>query len=77
MNQENDRDEMRPEYDIRGGARGKYYARYMASRISVAAPPGVTVEVSSSTESIGLHPEESTYKLAAEPIYQPREPATR
>ena len=30
MNQENETeaDEMRPEYDIRGGVRGKYYERY-------------------------------------------------
>ena len=32
MNLENDRpdeDEMRPEYDLRGGVRGKYYKQYM------------------------------------------------
>ncbi len=32
MNPENDRidqDEMRPEYDLRGGVRGKYYQQYM------------------------------------------------
>lgn len=30
MSQENkpNKDEMRPEYDIRGGVRGKYYERY-------------------------------------------------
>ena len=32
MSLENDRleeDEMRPEYDLRGGVRGKYYSQYM------------------------------------------------
>ena len=27
-NEERDDDEMRPEYDLRGGVRGKYYERY-------------------------------------------------
>jgi hypothetical protein len=32
MSQENDsidKDDMRPEYDLRGGVRGKYYKQYM------------------------------------------------
>ena len=77
MNQENDRDEMRQEYDIRGGVRGKYYARYMESRVSVRAAPTVTIETSSSTASIGMHQAESTLDLFAQPNYQPREPVTR
>jgi hypothetical protein len=34
MSQENSRDEMKPEYDIRGGVRGKY-----AGRSEVTMPP--------------------------------------
>jgi hypothetical protein len=79
MKQQSDqRGEMRAEYDIRGGVRGKYYKRYTESRLSIrAAPPGVTVVTSSSTASFGEHPEESTVMLATRPIYQPLEPATR
>jgi len=36
MNQENkERDDMRPEYDFRGGVRGKYFERYHAERARV------------------------------------------
>lgn len=35
MNQVNrDKDEMRPEYDIRGGVRGKYVDRYQEQRVA-------------------------------------------
>lgn len=40
MNSANNEDEMRPEYDIRGGVRGKYLERYRK---------GVKVHVTSST----------------------------
>ena len=43
MSQENkpDRDEMRPEYDIRGGVRGKYYERYQKGTNVVVLAPDV------------------------------------
>ena len=43
MNQANDADpgEMRPEYDIRGGARGKYYERYRQGTNVVLLEPDV------------------------------------
>ncbi len=43
MSQENkpDRDEMRPEYDIRGGVRGKYYERYQKGTNVVVLDPDV------------------------------------
>jgi hypothetical protein len=43
MSQENkpDRDEMRPEYDIRGGVRGKYYERYQQGTNVVVLDPDV------------------------------------
>ncbi len=43
MSQENkpDRDEMRPEYDIRGGVRGKYYERYQKRTNVVVLDPDV------------------------------------
>jgi hypothetical protein len=34
-------DEMRPEYDIRGGVRGKYYERYRQGTIVVLLEPDV------------------------------------
>ncbi len=36
-----DRDEMRPEYDIRGGVRGKYYERYREGTNVVLLEPDV------------------------------------
>jgi hypothetical protein len=77
MNHESDRDEMRDEYDIRGGVRGKYYERYMASRLSVSGPAGIFIEASSSTSSVGVHRTESTIGLIAQAFYQPLSPATR
>jgi len=43
MSQENkpDQDEMRPEYDIRGGVRGKYYERYQKGTNVVVLDPDV------------------------------------
>jgi len=44
MNQENDRsdsDEMRPEYDLRGGVRGKYYKEYSKGTNVVLLDPDV------------------------------------
>ena len=43
MSQENkpDRDEMRPEYDIRGGVRGKYYERYQKGTNVIVLDPDV------------------------------------
>jgi hypothetical protein len=43
MSQENkpDADEMRPEYDIRGGVRGKYYERYRQGTNVVLLEPDV------------------------------------
>jgi hypothetical protein len=36
-----DKDEMRPEYDIRGGVRGKYYERYRQGTNVVVLDPDV------------------------------------
>ena len=43
MSPENDRidDEMRPEYDLRGGVRGKYYKQYTAGTNLVLLEPDV------------------------------------
>ena len=44
MNPENkrlDEDEMRPEYDLRGGVRGKYYKQYMEGTNVVLLDPDV------------------------------------
>lgn len=44
MSVENDRpaeDEMRPEYDLRGGVRGKYYKQYMEGTNVVLLDPDV------------------------------------
>ncbi len=43
MSQENkpDKDEMSPEYDIRDGARGKYYERYETGSNAVVLDPDV------------------------------------
>ena len=44
MSPENDRadeDEMRPEYDLRGGVRGKYYKQYMEGTNLVLLDPDV------------------------------------
>jgi hypothetical protein len=43
MSQENDHleDEMKPEYDIRGGVRGKYYEEYIKGSTVVLLDPDV------------------------------------
>jgi hypothetical protein len=44
MNPENDRigeDDVRPEYDLRGGVRGKYYKQYMEGTNVVLLDPDV------------------------------------
>ncbi len=44
MSRESDRiddDEMRPEYDLRGGVRGKYYKQYMEGTNVVLLDPDV------------------------------------
>jgi hypothetical protein len=44
MNPENDRSgegDMRPEYDLRGGVRGKYYKQYMEGTNVVLLDPDV------------------------------------
>jgi len=38
---ESEADEMRPEYDIRGGVRGKYYERYQQGTNIVLLEPDV------------------------------------
>ena len=40
-NDRNGEDEMRPEYDLRGGMRGKYYQRYMEGTNVVPLDPDV------------------------------------
>jgi len=50
MSQENETeaDEMRPEYDIRGGVRGKYYERYRQGTNVVLLQPDVAAVFRSS-----------------------------
>jgi len=60
MNQENDRDrEMRPEYDIHGGVRGKYFARYKNSMKITTVTGGtftsaLVVTTTSTCQSVGI-----------------------
>ena len=63
MNQENE--EMRPEYDIRGGVRGKYFRRISGSE-GRQAPPWIQPQP---TESKGKHANQSTFRIGAEAIY--------
>ena len=71
MSQENE--EMRPEYDIRGGVRGKYFRVYgggveLQDLLRIHPPE---------TESRGEHAVQSTIQIGAEPIYlTPRLEAT-
>ena len=53
MNRDNEPgpDEMRPEYDIRGGVRGKYHDRYQQGTNVVLLEPDVA-EVFPSAESV-------------------------
>lgn len=66
MSQEND-PEMRTEYDIRGGVRGKYFRQYIEARLCLLDSPWVRLQ---NTESTGEHAEESTIRISGQPIYQ-------
>lgn len=63
MSQENE--EMRPEYDIRGGVRGKYFRQYSGS-VHLQDSPWIHPQ---ETESKGEHASQSTIRIGAEPIY--------
>jgi hypothetical protein len=63
MSQENE--EMRPEYDIRGGVRGKYFRQYSAS-MQLQDSPWIQPQ---QTASNGKHAEQSTIRIGAEPIF--------
>jgi len=67
MNQDNDEDEMRPEYDISGGIRGKYFRRYTESRFRLDAAPWALGAV---TESTGAWATGNMIAVAAEPLYR-------
>ena len=41
MNTDNDNDDMRPEYDLSGGVRGKYYRQYQEGTNVVLLDPDV------------------------------------
>jgi hypothetical protein len=41
MKKDEENDEMRPEYDLRGGIRGKYYERYRAGTNIIVLDPDV------------------------------------
>lgn len=69
MNQESkDRDDMRPEYDIRGGVRGKYFGQYsQGARITIEFRESALMATSTaSTPSVG-----SVTKTAAYPPAYP------
>jgi hypothetical protein len=63
MSPENE--EMRPEYDIRGGVRGKYFQRTGAGD-GLQKSLGIQPQA---TESAGEHPRQSTGCIAAEAVY--------
>jgi hypothetical protein len=63
MSQENE--EMRPEYDIRGGVRGKYFRQYSGG-VQLQDAPWIQPQ---ETESNGEHAAQSTIRVGAEPIY--------
>ena len=66
MSTENDKkSEMRPEYDIRGGVRGKYFARYsqpVPVTITFESTPLMT-QSSASAEPIGAFTKTAVYPL--------------
>lgn len=69
MSPENEEEqEMQPEYDIRGGVRGKYFLRY-TGELSLQDPQWFQWVQSPKTASRGTHPSESTIQIGAEPIY--------
>lgn len=51
--QEPDDDEMRPEYDLRGGVRGKYYERYRKGTNIVLLEPDLA-EVFHDSQTVNL-----------------------
>jgi hypothetical protein len=68
-------EEMRSEYDIRGGVRGKYLAQYHHTHtgqelglepVRVQNSPWLQAHA---TESLGEHARQSTLRIGAEPIY--------
>ena len=67
-----DQQNMRPEYDIRGGVRGKYFLQVTGSGKQMSLAQALWIQPSS-TESTGIHPSESTIKIGVEPLY-PRIP---
>ena len=67
MSQGSSEEEMRPEYDIRGGVRGKYYREYTESRFRLQDRTWVSTP---ETGSIGQHTGDSTIRIGAEPLYQ-------
>ncbi len=56
-------EEMRSEYDIRGGVRGKYFQQY---RVHVECE---WLQPPQTSESRGQHPPQSTVWIGAGPIY--------
>ena len=60
MNPENE--EMRPEYDIRGGVRGKYFRQTSDS----GGPQGLPWIQPQPTASNGKHATQSTFRIVAE-----------
>ena len=64
MSPENE--EMRPEYDIRGGVRGKYFRVYSGG-VALQDSPWIHPE---ETESKGEHARQPTIRIGAEPIYR-------
>lgn len=54
-----DREDMRPEYDIRGGTRGKYYARYH-SRVEFSDSV-LLIRSTAGTTSVGRITEVASY----------------
>ena len=68
MSQESSGDEMRDEYDFRGGVRGKYHAGYSAKVLVTVIPNPWTY--STTTESCGTHAEQSTVRVGGELLYQ-------
>jgi hypothetical protein len=65
-------EDMRPEYDIRGGVRGKYFEQYGRSVVEVK---GEWVQPQLS-ESQGEHPMQATVWVGAGPIYVVAQPVT-
>ena len=58
-------EEMRPEYDIRGGVRGKYFERDRGNA-ELRDVLGIHPQ---ETESQGMHPRQSTVRIGAEAAY--------